>query len=279
MASELGISWELADPDRMIAQCKALHANAFARAVRKKGTIQLQQISLGLLKDLHLYKTSEETTESSALILTGSNFGLYETGLYLCWLSPVTTEIAEVYRSRPRSDVTSRVLFHSACRDEASRIGNRKESFNICLSRFIIQLLLWNDEYFAQNRQMIEDDISNSNRQRTEMLQTLLQGWHGSDEVCIFIDRLDRIAPQDDDSDSDEDEDKVSDLLETILEVVSAASCKIRLIVTIDVSGWPQVRNDADLEERWKIWKRRINLQRYSPFYKVDWQQSEIQMW
>lgn len=133
MARELGISWELADPDSMIAQCKALHANAFEKSVRKKGTKQLQQISLGLLTDLRLFKPSEENTRSSVLVLSGSNFDLYETGLYLCWLSPVTTEIAEVYRSRQRSEGTSRVLFHSACSDQTSRIGNRKESFNVCL--------------------------------------------------------------------------------------------------------------------------------------------------
>lgn len=144
-------------------------------------------------------------------------------------------------------------------------------------SRLIIQVLLWDDEYFSQNRQSIEDDIRDSGRQRIETLQTLLRGWHGSDEVCIVIDRLDRIAPLDGDRDSDED--SVSDLLETILEVVSTASCKIRLVVTVDASGWPQVRKDADLEERWNIWKRRINLKQYSPAYKVNWQQPEIQHW
>ncbi|KAL8702462.1 MAG: hypothetical protein Q9201_004367 [Fulgogasparrea decipioides] len=274
MTRELGISQELADPDRMIAQCKRLHANAFEKAVRRKGTKQLQQISLGLLKDLYLYKPSEETTESSALVLSGSNYDLYETGRYLCWLSPVTTEIAELYQSRQESGSTSKVLFHSPCRDEASRFGTRKEPFNVCLSRFIIQILLWDDKYFSQNRQKIEDDIRHGNLQRIKTLQTLLEGWHGSDEVCVIIDRLDGIAPLDGDSDTDEDE--VSGLLEAILEVVSAASCKIRLIVTVDASGWPQVRKDADLEGRWNIWKRRINLQRYSPLFKIDWQQPEI---
>ncbi|KAL8719984.1 MAG: hypothetical protein Q9181_007983 [Wetmoreana brouardii] len=277
MARELDISLELADPGRMIAQCKALHANAFEKAVRRKGTKQLQQISLGVLKDLHLYNPSGKPTESSVLVLTGLNYDLYETGRDLCWLSPVTTEIAELYQKGQGSESMSKVLFHSPCRDQASRRSTKKEPFNDCLSRFIIQILRWDDKYFSQNRQSIEDDIKHSKLQRIKTLQTLLEGWHGSDEVCIIIDRLDGIAPLDGDRDSDEDE--VSGLLETILEVVSTASCKIRLIVTVDSSGWPQVRKDADLEERWNIWKKRNNLQRFSPLFKVDWQQPEIQDW
>lgn len=277
MARELGISWDFVDPDSMMAQCRALHADAFMGSVRRRGTKELQQISLGLLKDLHLYQPSEETTQSSAIVLSGLNFDSYVTGRDLCWLSPVTTEIAELYQSSQESGGTSRFLFHSACRDEASRLSNKKEPFNICLSRFILQILLWEDDYFSQNRQKIDDDIRHSDRPRAETLQHLLRGWNGSDEVCIVIDRLDRIAPIDDNNSSDED--GVTDLLENILEAVSTASCKIRLVVTIDTSGWSGVRKDADLEERWNIWKRRINLQRYSPFYKIDWRQPEIQKW
>lgn len=279
MARELGISWAIVDSDSMMAKCRALHAKAFVESVRRKATKQLQQISLNLLKDHHFYKSSEETTQSSVVVLSGLNFDGYDTGRNLCWLSPITTEIAELYQSRQRSGGTSRVLFHSACSDEASRHSNRKEPFNICLSRFILQILLWDDDYFSQTRQKIQDDIRHSNRPRTETLQDLLRGWTGSDEVCIVIDRLDRIAPLDDDDDSNTGEDEVTDLLETILEVVSTASCKIRFVVTIDTSGWLMARKDADLEERWNIWKRRINLQRYSLFHKIDWHQPEIQKW
>ena len=273
MATRLGIGRGLADFDEMIAQCKALHANAFAKAVRKKGTRQLQQISLELLSNFDLYKSSKDINESSVLILSGSNFDLYQAGLYLCWLSPVTTEIAEVYRSRHRSEGPSRVLFHSACRNEESRFSNRKEPFNVCLSRFIIEILRWDDEYFSRSRQIIEDNIKDSDCQRVETLKALLKGWQGSDEVCIIIDRLDRIAPLDGGKETDEE---VSDLLETILEVVSTASCKIRLVVTVDASGWPQVKKDADLEERWNVWKNRNNLQPYTLSCKIDWRQSEL---
>ena len=277
MATELGISWDIVDSDSMMAKCRALHANAFAESVRRKATKQLQQISLDLLKDHHLYISSEETTQSSAIVLSGLNFDGYDTGRDLCWLSPVTTEIAELYRSRQRSGDTSRLLFHSACRDEASKRSHRKEPFNICLSRFILQILLWDDDYFSRNRQKIKHDIRRSVRSKKEVLQDLLRGWTGSGEVCIVIDRLDRIAPPDDNSNTGGDE--VTDLLETILEVVSTAFCKIRLVITIDTSGWINVRKDAHLEESWNIWKKRINLQRYSPFYKIDWQQREIQQW
>ncbi|KAL8775344.1 MAG: hypothetical protein Q9209_000351 [Squamulea sp. 1 TL-2023] len=277
IASELGISQELADPNGMIAQCKELHANAFGKALRRKGTKQLEQISLGVLKELQLYKSTEEITESSALVLSGSNYDSYEAGSSLCWLSPVTTEIAELYQLRQGSAVTSKVLFHSPCRDEASRFSYRKEPFNICVSRFIMQILLWDDRYFWQNRQMIRHNIRDSDRLRVETLKALLQGWQGSDEVCIIIDRLDRIAIPD--YITDPDEDTVSDLLELILEVVSTASCKIRLVVTVDVSGWLQVRKDADLDWRWNIWNGRHDLKRFSLFRKVDWGQPEIQAW
>lgn len=261
----------------MITQCKELHANAFSQSVRKKGaTKQLQQISIGLLKDLHIYERSGKMTESSVLVLSGKNFDPYETGRFLCWLSPVTTEFAEMYRSTETSERKCRVLFHSACSNEASRFSNRKEPFDICLSRFIIQILMWDEEYFSQNRQNIEYDIKNSDHPKAQTLQNLLRGWHGSDEVCVIIDRLDHIAP---DCDRGSDEDDVSDLLETILEIVSTASCKIRLVVTVDASGWPQVRKDADMEARWNVWRRRIDLQRFTPFFRIDWQQPEVTKW
>ena len=274
MERQLGLNKEQADPDTMIRWCKELHEDAFTEAIRRKGTKQLQQISLGLLEDFHLYDSSDRAAKSSVLVLTGSNFDLYESGYNLCWLSPVTTEIAETFGSRVKKEGKSRFLFHSACSDEGSRFCNKKESFDVCLSRFIMQVLLWDDEYFSGSRQTVEDDIADSECPRSATLASLLKGPHGLDEVCIIIDRLDRIALPDGDRASDDDE--VSDLLETVLDIVSTASCKIKVIVTVDASGWPQVRKDADLEGRWKIWKRRVNLQRFSPYYKIDWQQPEL---
>lgn len=276
IARLLGINREVADPDRMIAQCKELHANAFSQSVRKKGTKHLQQISLEFLNTLELYNPPEEIVESSALIISGKNFDTYETGLYLCWLSPITTELAETYRSTQMSRRGGRVLFHSACSNQSSRFSKMKEPFDICLSLFIIQILLWDEEYFSQTRQTIEDDIMNSDSSRMQIFRTLLSGWRESDDVCLIIDRLDRIAPG---CDMGSDEDDVSNLLEAILDIISAASCKIRLIVTIDASGWPQVRNDAEMEARWNIWRRRIDLQRFTPLFKIDWQQPEIPKW
>ncbi|KAI4256876.1 MAG: hypothetical protein L6R42_005972 [Xanthoria sp. 1 TBL-2021] len=276
IARVLGSSLELSDAGKMIDQCKALHANAFAKAVRRKGTKYLQQISIGLLQDLHLYEPFLRPTESSVLVLSGSNFDRYDTGDYLCWLSPVSTEIAEKYPLNQRSEGKCRLLFHSACSDQTSRFSGKKELIDVCLSRFIIQLLLSDDNFFSKHRQSIEDDIKDSSRHRSETMQLLLEGCHRTDEVCIIIDRLDHIAPISDDCDLDED--YVSDLLEH-LKIVSTASCTIRLIVTIDASRWPQVRRDSDFETKWKIWKRRNTLEKFSPLFKIDWQQPELQPW
>ncbi|KAL8908078.1 MAG: hypothetical protein Q9171_005596 [Xanthocarpia ochracea] len=180
IARLLGSSLELSDAGKMIDQCKALHANAFAKAVRRRATKQLQQISIGLLQDFHLFEPSKKITESSVLVLSGLNFDSYDTGDHLCWLSPVTTEIAEKCQMNQRSG---------------------------------------------------------------------------------------------------DDEDYVSDVLESILKVVSTASCKIRLFVTIDASRWPRVRNNSDFETKWKIWKRRNTLKKFSPLFKIDWQQPELQTW
>ncbi|KAL8750952.1 MAG: hypothetical protein Q9199_006741 [Rusavskia elegans] len=277
IARVLGSSLELSDAGKMIDQCKALHANAFAKAVRRKGTKYLQQISIGLLQDLHLYEPFLKPTESSVLVLSGSNFDRYDTGDYLCWLSPVSTEIAEKYPLNQRSEGKCRLLFHSACSDQTSRFSGKKELIDVCLSRFIIQLLLSDDNFFSKHRQSIEDDIKDSSRHRSETMQLLLEGCHRTDEVCIIIDRLDHIAPISDDCDLDED--YVSDLLESVLKIVSTASCTIRLIVTIDASRWPQVRRDSDFETKWKIWKRRNTLEKFSPLFKIDWQQPELQPW
>ena len=59
-----------------------LHAKAFVQAFRK--TKQLQQISLELLRDINIYKPSKDINETLALILSGLNFDLYQSGLYQC---------------------------------------------------------------------------------------------------------------------------------------------------------------------------------------------------
>ncbi|KAL8895481.1 MAG: hypothetical protein Q9207_008157 [Kuettlingeria erythrocarpa] len=278
IARLLGSSWELGGASKMIDQCKALHTNAFTEAVRRKGTKKLQQISIGLLKDLHLYENSTKTNESSVLVLSGLNFDSYATGDRLCWLSPVTTEIAEKYQLNQQSEGKRRLLFHSACSDPKSRFREQKEPSDVCLSRLILQLLLSDDDFFSKHRQVVEDNIKDSNRHRSDTLQLLLEGCPRTDEVCIIIDRLDHMAPTSDD-DTDSDEDYVSDLLRSILEVVSTASCKIRLVVTIDASNWPRVRKDSDFESKWKIWKRDNNLGKFSALFKIDWQQPELRPW
>lgn len=224
-----------------------------------------------------------KTTESTVLVLSGLNYDCYDTGDHLCWLSPVTTQIAEKCQINQRSEGKCRLLFHSACTDQKSQYREKKEPIDVCLSRLIIQLLRSDDDFFLKHRQTIEDDIKDSSRHRSETMQLLLEGCHPTDEVYIIIDRLDHIAPIPDDSDSDdgdsEDEDHVSDVLETLLKVVSTASCKIRLVVTIDASKWPRVRRNSDFETKWKIWKRRNTLKNFSPLFKIDWQQRELQPW
>ena len=94
----------------------------------------------------------------------------------------------------------------------------------------------------------------------------------------MIIDRLDKIAPVPDDSESDDD-DYVSDVLESVLRIVSTASCAIRLVVTVDGSKWPRVRNDADFESKWKLWDREHRLQDFSRLCKLNWRQPELRSW
>ena len=92
------------------------------------------------------------------------------------------------------------------------------------------------------------------------------------------MDRLDRMAPIPDDESDESDEDEV-DVLESILNIVSTASCKIRLVVTIDASQWSRVRTDSEFESKWKIWQRNCALDTFSPLFKINWQQPELWCW
>ncbi|KAI4104301.1 MAG: hypothetical protein LQ339_003920 [Xanthoria mediterranea] len=275
IARLLGSSLELADADKMIDRCQSLHAHAFAKPIRRKGPKHFQQISTRLLQDFQLYWPSLDSTKSSVLVLSGSNFDLYDTGKNLCWLSPVTTEIAKEYPKIPRSEGKCRLLFHSACSDQTSRFSGTREPIDVCVCRFIIQLLLSDDDFFSKHRQSIEDDFKDSSRGRSDTMKRLLAGCHPTEEVCIIIDRLDKIAPVPDDSDSDDD-DYVSDVLESVLKIVSTASCAIRLVVTVDGSQWPGVRNDSDFESKWKLWDRDHRLQDFSRLCKLNWRQPEL---
>ena len=255
------------DPDKVTAKCKKLHTDAFATSVRLKASKKLQQISLELIRDSNFYKEWNEATESSVLILSGSNFDLYETGLHLCWLSPITTELAEPLLA------TSKVLFFSACQDEASRRSTKKGLLADCFSNFILQMLHWDTDYVDRNLQSVSDDMSDSVPPRKDTLKRLLEACNCFDQVYIIIDRLDRITAPDDDDDPYED--SVGKVLEAILETVCAASCKVRLMITIHADRWHGVDNDADMDSRWKIWKGQLPLERYSMFCKIGWKQLE----
>ncbi|KAL9629702.1 MAG: hypothetical protein Q9204_005127, partial [Flavoplaca sp. TL-2023a] len=261
IAALLGSSMKLSDIGTMVDQCKILHASAFT--------------NIGLLRDFKLYEPPPRTKNSSVLILSGLNFDGYDTGKRLCWLSPVATEIAEEYRRNRIPAGSCRLLFHSACYDEESRFSKKKEAIDVCLSRFIVQLLLSDDDFFTKHRQSLEDDIRNSSRRRSETMQFLLEKCPSTDEVCIIVDRLDRIAPVPDDESDESDEDDVSDVLESILNIVSTAPCKIRLVVTIDASQWSKVRTDSEFESKWKIWERNHTLDNFSPLFKINWRQPE----
>ena len=273
----LGIDWDTVAPVKLITMCKSLHADAFAESVRLKGSKKLQQIDLDLVKTFAFYKLWYEVTGSSVLILSGSNYDLYDTGRYLCWLSPITTKFAEAQLSSQVPPRKNKVLFFSACRDDASRYGRRKELLADCFSHFISQMLHWDTEFVDQNCQVVEDDVKDVTRQRKDTLQRLLGACKCFDQVYIIIDRLDRIAPSD--ADDELDEDTVSGFLAAILDTVSAAPYNVKLMITIDAAGWPKVKNDADMERRWKIWKTQMELKHYSMFCKIGWTQPEAQNW
>ena len=209
------------------------------------------------------------------LILTGYNFDMYETGLYLCWLSPFTTSVADIHLSNQVPGSKDRVLFFSACRDEASRFKKRTELPNLdqLLDSLILQMLHW-DNFLEENGHFVEENISGGVRKKIEILKNLLGACKSFEELYIIIDRIDGIGASNDDDESCED--SVSRNLELILEIVNAASCKVRMVVVADASGWSKVRTDTDMEGRWKIWKRQIGLQRFSMVCKVGWDQAEI---
>ena len=208
------------------------------------------------------------------LILSGYNFDMYETGLYLCWLSPFTTSVADMYLSNQVPGSRNRVLFFSACRDEASRFERRNElpNLNQLLVSLILQMLHW-DDFLEENGHFVEGNISGSIRKRMEILKDLLGACKPSDELYIIIDRIDGIRPSDDD---DESCDSVSRNLTLILEIVDAASCTVRMLVVADASGWSKVKTDTDMEGSWKNWKRQIGLKNFSMACKVGWNQAEI---
>lgn len=208
------------------------------------------------------------------LILSGYNFDMYETGLYLCWLSPFTTSVADMHLSNQVPGSRNRVLFFSACRDEASRFKRRNELPNLdqLLVSLILQMLHW-DNFLEENGHFVEGNISGGIRNKMEILKDLLGACKPADELYIIIDRIDGIRPSDDDESCD---DSVSRNLGLILEIVDAASCTVRMVVVADASGWSKVRTDTDMEGRWKIWKRQIGLKNFSMACKVGWNQAEI---
>ncbi|KAL8790409.1 MAG: hypothetical protein Q9195_006365 [Heterodermia aff. obscurata] len=273
--AEFGIKWASVSPETFIAQCRMLHANAFAEAVRRKNNKKLQQISIELLEELGLYQPWNQATGSSVLILTGYNFDMYETGLYLCWLSPFTTSLADMHLSNQALGSRDRVLFFSACRDEPSRFQKRTEHPNLdqLLISLILQMLHW-DNFLEEHGHFVEGRMSGGTRERIEMLKALLRVCKSSDKLYIIIDRIDGIRPSGDDDESWED--SVGRNLGLILEIADTAACTVRMVVVADASGWSKVRTETDMEGRWKIWKRQIGLNNFSMVCKVGWNQAEI---
>ena len=251
-----------------------LHANAFAEAVRRRSNKKLQQISIELVEELGLYQPWNQATGSSVLILSGYNFDMYETGLYLCWLSPFTTTLADIHLSNQFPGSKNRVLFFSAYRDEASRFQKRTElpDLDQLLNSLILQMLHW-DNFLEEHGHLVEGNMNVGIRERIEMLKDLLGVCKSSDKLYLIIDRIDGIRAPDDDESC---EDSVSRNLGLILEIIDTASCTVRMVVVADASGWSKVRTETDMEGRWKIWKRQIGLSKFSMVCKVGWNQAEI---
>ena len=237
----------------------------------------LQQISLEYVKDFGFYKPWYEATKSSVLILSGSNFDGYDSGHHLCWLSPITTEFAETQLSSQVPGKKSQLLFFSACQDEASRYGKRKGRLDDCFSHFISQMLHWDIAFVDKCRQSVEDDVKDMTRRKKDTLKRFLEACIHFDQVYIIIDRLDCFAPLDNDDESDKE--TVSGTLEAVLDSVGTASCNVKLMITIDAAQWPDVRTDAQMERRWKIWKRQLELKHHSMFCKIGWTQPELENW
>ena len=140
-------------------------------------------------------------------------------------------------------------------------------------------MLHWNTDYVDKNLQSVCEDMKDSVLRRESTLKRLFEACNCFDQMYIIIDRLDCITAPDDDDDDDSDEDSVGKVLEALLEIVCAATCKVRLIVTIHADKWPGVKNDADMDGRWKTWKRQLSLEHYSMFCKIGWKQLEAQEW
>ncbi len=256
-----------------------LHTDAFTEAVRPspKRNKTLQQISLEFVKDFDFYKPWYKATDSSALILSGSNFDGYESGNHLCWLSPITTAFAETQLSSQVPGKKSQILFFSACQDEASRYGKKKGRLDDCFSHFISQMLHWDTAFVDNYCQSVEDNVRDTTRQKKDTLKRFLEACIHFDQIYIIIDRLDCFAPLDDDDESNKE--TVSGILEAVLDSVGTASCNVKLMITIDAAQWSDVKTDAQMERRWKNWKRQLGLKHHSMFCKIGWTQPELENW
>lgn len=113
-------------------------------------------------------------------------------------------------------------------------------------------MLHWDDsDYVESICQWVGDEVNDGAQRRQETLRRLLGECKCSDEVYIIIDRLDRIAPlEEEDDDDEEDEEGVSSALEAVLDTVSAASCTVKLLITVHADRWSRVKNDEDMERR-----------------------------
>ena len=139
-------------------------------------------------------------------------------------------------------------------------------------------MLHWDIAFVDKNCQSAEDDVRDTTRQKKDTLKRFLEARVTFDPVYIVIDRLDCFAPLDDDNDDDEESNKdtVSDSLEAVLDTAGAASCNVKLMITIDAAQWPRVKTDAHMERKWKIWKRQLELKHHTMFCKIGWTQPEV---
>ena len=262
----------------------------FTRISRHGRTILLQEANSALLSEAGLLDQFQSPSQSSLLLLSGTNYHSLPNTNGLCWLSPLTIELAK--------RATGPSAFYSTY--HAGHIDSVKQRCPLTslIDAVIYQLLVWDEDVArkccgvvkraACADAWLKEPIEARRGLVLELLNALAElpdvenqsnNLRDAKATTIVIDRLDAVSVQPERGGKRErpSGDELLEFVEFLLNIIGEAKGTVKAVVTMHSAFTEESR--PDMRYSWgrlqKDWDKRWKKDRKSPLLlcKHEWEQ------
>ncbi|KAL6721021.1 hypothetical protein ACLMJK_000121 [Lecanora helva] len=262
LRENLQIDNALSSPASVIEACSTVYSpGLFGSTSRRGRTYVLQECDRHLLSASGLLEPFQSLQKSSLLLMSGINHQFFPYYNTLCWLSPVTVDLARSARGS--------LAFYSTQYAGGTDSLSSRHTLPTLFNSIIYQLLTWNEDFSRQWRGTVERAVAAETWKtdlmsaQKNLLLVLLNAWADrNDDVSeapttIIIDRPDAFCIE---STADGTRkwpivDELLDVVETLLEIVTEAKVVVKVLVVMNTASSEGFRAQTwewdRLEKQW----------------------------